>query len=290
MPARAFRSLLCAVLCWSCSSEPAGEIQGAAGTNTSGPSTAERIRSSCLDFARRLCQSAESCCRSSYGGFDLDNCVAELDSDVCRPGGDTVQAGFAHYDESFVEGCLEAHAEAHAICVPDFAETVELRKRIFSACKVLRGTTPPGRSCTTRVTCEQPDGPASADCVLGRCTLLEILPEGAECPFPDGEVSVCDNGLFCDAPGRGTTGTCRAATPLGEPCDASLLGSQECGLGSYCDLDEASCKLATNRGGPTCAQGTECVSLVCDRSAGECAPPPAVVAESLCLGTATPEG
>jgi len=187
-----------------------------------------------------------------------------------------------------VEPCLSAHAEAHAICVPDFVQTIELRKKIFSACKVLRGLLPAGQSCTTRLACAQPDGPSSADCVRGSCTVIAVLPEGAECPYPDGEVSVCDNGLYCDAAARGESGLCVGATGLGEPCDSALLGSQQCGLGSYCDLSDSICKGAENLGGPSCAQGTECVSLVCDRTVGECAPPPAVVPESLCTGSATP--
>ena len=278
------KAIIAVVFTIGCSSDPDPEQTASAGG--SGPmQVGQDVRMRCLDFARRLCESAENCCRSSYGGFDLDGCIAELDSDVCRPGGDTVQAGLAEYDDTAEDACLAAHAEAHAVCVPDFMQTIELRKQIFSSCKVLRGFGPPGQGCTTRITCEQPDGPVSADCVRGQCSLIEVLPQDATCPYPDGEVSVCDNGLYCTAAGRGESGICAPATGLAEVCDSAMLGNQECGLGNYCDLVDSTCKPATNFGGPSCSQGTECVSLLCDRVAGECNLPPAVVAESLCLGS-----
>jgi hypothetical protein len=238
----------------------------------------------CVDFATRLCADAENCCRAAYDGFEPDGCLATFKRDVCRPGADAVKAGIATFDEASVEACLEAHAQAHAVCVPTWQQTLELRKSIYSACRVIDGTTEPGRGCSTSITCKHPPGTATVECVKNVCQVVEILPEGAECPFPSGFVSVCDEGLACDAAGRGASGHCVKAVAAGETCDASVLEGTDCGLGSYCDPETAECKVASNRGGTGCAQSNECISFDCDRISNECALAPAVVSRDTCLG------
>jgi hypothetical protein len=267
-------------LCWACSSatDSRPEAEQPKATAEAG------VLESCLDFASRLCVDAEPCCLSTYGTFDADGCLATLRRDVCRPAADAVAAGRASYDAEAVEPCLLAHARAHAVCVPTWSENLELRREIYTACRSINGTTPPGQSCTTDVTCERPSGLGTTSCVKNRCRTIEILPEGANCEFPSGEVSVCDAGLTCSARGLGATGTCVAAAGAGNACDASVLESTECGLGSYCDLETQSCKVTENRGGGGCRQSTECVSFDCDRSRGECAPAEAVVSRATCGG------
>jgi hypothetical protein len=242
------------------------------------------VYDSCVDFATRLCQDSEDCCQSAYSGFDLDGCVATFKRDVCRPGADAVMAGRATFDESAVEDCLAAHAEAHRVCIPSWQQTLAIRKRIYAACRVIDGNSKPGSGCSIAATCRHPAGEASVACIKNVCQTIEILDDGAECPFPSGPVSVCDDGLTCDAPGPGTSGHCIRAPRAGDACDASRLESRDCGLGSYCDVASETCKVAENFGGAGCSQGTECVSFNCDRIADTCAPAPAVVSRTECLG------
>jgi hypothetical protein len=276
---RRFPSLVLALGVAACSSSPTDE--GTAKTPTMPDTT---VFDNCVDFATRLCADGEGCCRSAYGDFSADGCLATFKREVCRPGADAVKAGKATFNEGAVDDCLAAHAAAHAVCVPTWKQALELRKKIYSACRVLDGTAAPGSGCGTGITCKHPAGMATADCVKNVCRVIEILPEGAECPFPSGSVSVCDDGLACDAPGLGTSGHCVKAVATAGSCDASVLEGTDCGLGNFCDPATAQCQVASNVGGTGCAQSNECVSFECDRLANECAPAPAVLSEDTCLG------
>ncbi|RYZ01451.1 MAG: hypothetical protein EOO73_35550 [Myxococcales bacterium] len=258
-----------------------------AATDDGAPSTPgadTTVYDECVAFATELCADAQGCCSDTYGGFDRDACVATFKRDVCRPGADAVSAHRADFDEDAVAGCLLAQAEAHRICVPTWSQTLELRKKIGAACRVIDGRSPPGSGCSTSATCKRPDGNGSVECIKNACTVIEVLAEGAPCSFPSGPVSVCDEGLTCDAPGLGATGHCVPAPQEGEACDASALESTDCGLGRYCDVDSATCKVTDNFAGPGCSQSTECVSFECDRIANTCAPAPAVLSRETCLG------
>lgn len=275
---RSLRTLFHAFAVAACSSTPVNDDGGdPAPLDTS-------VYDGCVDFASRLCADSEGCCRQAYDDFDLDGCVATFKRDVCRPGADAVMAGRATYDADAVDACLAAHAEAHAVCVPSWKQTIALRQRIYADCRVIDGKTPAGGGCSIAATCKHPDGNATVDCIKNVCQTIELLGEGAECPFPSGSVSVCDDGLTCDAPGLGSTGHCVKAPAEGDACDASSLESTACGLGSYCDASSQTCKVAENRGGPSCTQSTECVSFDCDRLAHECAPAPAVLSRETCVG------
>lgn len=263
----------------ACSSKPTNE---GAGGMPSEPDTS--VFDACVAFAERLCADAQGCCEASYGAFERAGCVETFRRDVCRPGADAVTAGRATFNDTSVEACLAAHAQAHQICTPSWAETLELRREIYTACRIIDGLSPPEGSCSRSAHCKRPDGAATAECVKNRCVAIELLPEGAPCPFPDGAVSVCDVGLACDAEGLGSEGVCVPALATGAPCDGRRLEGTECGLGSYCDIETASCKVTENMGGSGCAQSTECVSFDCDRLANECAPAPAVVGRATCLG------
>ena len=269
------RALIFAALVAAACGEEESEPAPAQGTTTD---LREQVLSSCLAFAERLCQSAEPCCLESAGSFEASTCIDGVRADVCVPAADAVAAGFASYHEEAVEPCLAAHAVSHQTCIADWSELVELRRAIWSACKVVVGTGAEGRGCTTSVTCAQPEGASVARCVAGKCRVLELLGEGAECPYPNGEVSVCDQGLYCTAIERDEIGACAPATALGEPCDPVAL-NPECGLGNYCELSDAVCRKAENFGGPSCELGPECVSFNCDRITGECVAPLATVAE-----------
>jgi hypothetical protein len=97
-----------------------------------------------------------------------------------------------------------------------------------------------------------------------------VLSEGAECPFPIGDVSTCDVGLYCDAPAPEQTGHCVPRTVVGDACtptDAANI----CGLGYFCD-DGSVCKKATNFGGGSCVDHGECVSFNCDLATNQCDP------------------
>lgn len=274
------RSVSCALLLLltACSSEASDAQQP-------GPTPDTTVLDSCLDFAARLCADAQGCCEQAYGGFDGDGCVATFRRDVCKPGSEAVKAKRATFNESSIEACLAAHAAAHAVCVPTWAQTLELRKEIYSACRVIDGLTEPGRGCSVSSTCQRPEGVATAECIKSVCQVIEILPEGATCPFPSGSVPVCDAGLACSAQGLGAEGTCVKAVETGGNCDASTLEGTDCGLGSYCDPQTAKCTVATNAGGAGCSQSNECVSFECDRMESQCAPAPAVVSRDTCLGS-----
>lgn len=274
--------LLVALSLAACSSSPSEPGQR--------PTAAEPgVFDNCVAFATQLCADAQGCCQNAYGDFSAEGCLDSFKRTVCHPGADAVTAGRATFDEGAVDDCLEAHAAAHAVCTPTWPQTLELRKKINSACRVLNGTIEPGGRCGTAADCRAPNGAVAAECVKNVCTLVEILAEGAECPFPSGSVSVCDDGLACDAPGLGTSGHCVPAVATGEGCDASVLEGTDCGLGNFCDPVTAQCKLTTNMGGSGCAQSNECVSFDCNRLANECAPAPAVLSRTTCVGTtATP--
>lgn len=280
---RSLAPVVFALFVVACSSESTEDGSPPA---TNGPDTS--VYEECVEFATQLCADAEGCCTDAYGSFDADACVATFKRDVCRPGADAVNARRAEFDETAVTGCLAAQAEAHRICVPSWPETVELRKKINTACRVIDGRSPPGAGCSVSASCKRPEGSGTVECIKNTCTLIEVLAEGASCSFPSGPVSICDDGLTCDAPGLGSTGKCVRAPQVGDACDAAVLESTECGLGRYCDVESATCKITENFGGPGCVQSTECVSFECDRIANECAPAPAVLSRDTCLGT-TPD-
>ncbi len=201
---RSFPSLVLALCIAACSSAPTTDP--AAKTPTGLDTT---VFDKCVDFATKLCADAAGCCQTAYSGFDPDGCLDSFKRDVCHPADDAVRAGKATFDEDAVDACLAAHAQAHTVCIPTWQQTLELRKEIYAACRVVDGTTKPGGGCTTATTCKRPDSAtATADCVKNVCQVIEVLNEGAECPFPSGSVSVCDDGLACDAPGLGTSGHC----------------------------------------------------------------------------------
>jgi hypothetical protein len=271
--------LACALA--ACSSTPTDDGSGG---SSNAPDTS--VFDACVAFATSLCADAEGCCQTAHGDFSQDGCVETFRRDVCRPGADAVAAGRATFNDDSVQECLAAHAQAHQVCTPTWAQTLELRREIYTACRVIDGLSPPGNGCSRSAHCKRPDGVATAECVKNLCVAIELLPEGAPCPFPDGSVSVCDAGLACDAPGLGSEGVCVRAIATGDTCDGSVLEGTECGLGSYCDLESLTCQVTENRGGTGCAQSTECVSFDCDRLANECAAAPAVVARDTCLGPA----
>jgi hypothetical protein len=203
--------------------------------------------------------------------------------DVCRPGADAVAAGVAIYDQEAVEPCLAANAQANAVCVPTWQENVSLRKTLWTACKVVRGSAEVGQGCSTAVTCAEPAGAATAVCVRGTCHVLEVLAEGEACAFQSGAVSTCDAGLYCTAT-LDQPGQCVPAIPGGAACNG-VLGDAACGFGNYCDPVEKRCRETVNLGGPGCKQGLECVSFDCDRVSEICAPAPAIVSADECFGS-----
>ncbi len=244
----------------------------------------DQVLSACADFAARLCASSESCCERAYGAFDEQGCEGTLLAQVCRPGADAVAAGFASYDDAAVEPCLAAHAAANTACIPTWQQNLQIRKSLWSACKVLRGTTEAGKGCSSDVTCAEGDGEQTALCVGGMCRVLSVLHESDACPFQSGAVSTCDAGLFCtttlDQPG-----VCSQVVALGSAC-SGVLADPSCGFGNYCDSQDRTCKETVNLGGPSCKQGLECVSFDCDRTTEICAPAPAIVSSDQCLGSA----
>jgi hypothetical protein len=255
-------ALLALIGCGS-DDEPAEEA------NDPDPPVDERARvlESCTAFAEAMCASAQSCC-TSQGAFSQEGCVRELVSNVCRPAADLTAEGFASYDASQEAACLEAHANSHRACTADWDAILELRREVWAACKVVQGTSQPGRGCSVSGQCASPPGAATARCVQNVCQVLELLPEGAECPYPNGDVSVCDAGLYCTTTERDVAGTCVPVTLEGAECDPVL--NIECGLGHYCGLDDARCHRATNFGGGSCEHDAECFSFICDRVVGTC--------------------
>jgi hypothetical protein len=227
----------------------------------------------CSDFAARLCASAANCCESTGGAFSTDRCASSFVAEFCRPAAAVVAEGHAEYRPDAEEACLGAWARAHDACVADWDEIVAIRRDVWASCKMVRGFAPIGSGCSTAATCEQPEGDATVRCLpdpLTRaptCQVLAILPERATCPYPNGEVSVCDTGLYCTTTERDVNGTCAPAVPEGEACDREVPLNPECGLGSYCGLDDGLCHRATNFGGAGCGQATECVSFNCRMSA-----------------------
>ncbi len=241
----------------------------------------DQVLADCTDFGTRLCAAAAPCCtQASSTPFDEDSCVATYVEQVCTPSAQLVAAGLATYDASSADACLAAHQSAYDTCIADWEQTVAIRRELWASCRAIDGVTAEGQGCDDDARCALPDGDATAACVQGVCRTIELLPEGAACPFPNGDVSTCDLGLYCTATSADEVGTCVPATPEGAMCDPTFL-NMECGLGSYCDLTDAVCKKATNLGGQSCTQDTECISFVCDRVTQTCRAPLSTAA-SLC--------
>jgi hypothetical protein len=239
----------------------------------------------CSDFALRLCSSAADCCESTTGPFSPEACAESFIASFCVPASQVVGAELATYHPDAEEACLGAWRRAHETCVVDWEEIVSIRRDVWGSCKMIRGTTPPGGGCSTASTCAQPDGPATVRCVpdpvvldTTTCQVLEILGEGAECRYPDGEVSVCDVGLYCSTTERDMLGMCLPALPEGSPCDYAVPLNPVCGLGSYCGPDTL-CHRATNFGGPSCTLSGECVSFQCQMTSQTCTEAPSTAAD-----------
>jgi len=264
----ALTALILVALAGGCGSDdPAAAPPPNPTQNTSDP----EVLAACRNFAERLCAGAESCCVDTVGSFSSDGCVSGVIGDFCEPAAQLVAAERATYDQTAEDACLAAHARSHEGCVPDWEEILSLRREVWSACKVVSGTVRPGGTCSTSSMCALPDGVGTSVCTMGVCRELRLLASGDECAYPLGDVSVCDTGLYCTAMERDEIGTCEPATAEGEPCEPVKL-NPACGLGSYCDLDSGVCRKATNFGGPSCQQGPECVSFICDEVASTCRP------------------
>ncbi|HEV8547829.1 MAG TPA: hypothetical protein VGQ57_02355, partial [Polyangiaceae bacterium] len=258
------RAAALALLALGCGSDPAAPRP----PPSSSKSTLEEVQSSCDAFAERLCASAQPCCEQS-GAFDQQDCVDSFVQSVCTPTAQLAAAGIVSYDASSEDSCLAAHQRAHDVCMADWQELMAIRRDEETSCKVVIGSVAEGQHCETDGQCAPPDADGSSLCAQGVCRVVRFLGEGAACPFPLGDVSTCDTGLFCTAEAQGDTGVCQPVTPEGEPCEKIFL-NPACGLGSYCDQDDGICKKATNFGGPSCTQDNECVSFVCDRVTHVC--------------------
>ena len=253
----------------ACGSDPAQKKSGQAGTSND---LLEQVLSECTAYAEQLCASAATCC-NRVTSFVPDACVSHYVEKVCTPSAQLVAAGLATYDASAADGCLAAHQSAYDTCLADWEETVAIRMELWASCRVINGTIAEGQGCDNDARCALPAGEAATSaCVQGVCRKIELLAEGEPCPYPNGNVSTCNLGLYCTANDPGETGTCVASPGEGEACDPTFL-NVECGLGSYCDLTDAVCKKATNLGGQGCTQDTECVSFHCDRALQECSVP-----------------
>jgi hypothetical protein len=243
----------------------------------------QQVMDACTGFAEAVCESAEDCCLEAYGEHDQAACVDAIQRDVCQAGASAAREGLVVFDEASIEPCLEAQAELHDRCFVTWDDILELRKLLWSSCNFLDGTFAEGKGCSTDVLCAKDEGPTAALCRNSTCRVIRILEDGDECPFPRGDVSVCDAGLYCTAEGDGETGICEKATEIGGDCTAVEL-NPECGLGNYCDLETAKCAVATKLGGEDCAQHGECVSFSCDKVIGSCTEAPAAVPRSTCVG------
>lgn len=276
-----FRSCLAwALLATACGGD-GGASDGSGGAAGGGGAATLDVLGACRDFAARFCELAAPCCESAYGGYDREACEHDFFEETCNPGDQAVAAGIATFHPEATEPCLEAQAKSLGECQVDFRRGAELRKQIWSQCKIIRGSTVAGLNCSATVTCAQPDGEATAVCASpgGVCTELRFLGEGQTCPFPNGTVPLCDVGTYCTAEAAEETGVCAPVTPEGAGCEP-LVNNRECGLGSYCDLADAVCRPVEP--GASCAQGTECASFICDDTTQTCEPQEAVIARSRC--------
>jgi hypothetical protein len=280
-PLAAGLSLLLASWTAACGSDDAAPPVPVTPVNTTSD---EAVLRACTSFAERLCAGAEECCTSSAGSFSQAGCVQAIVADLCETAAQLVAAGRAEYDASAEDACLAAQQRSHDTCVPDWDEVVAIRRDVWSACRVIKGQVRDGGTCTTSRMCALPEGEATSECVQGVCRERRFLGQGDACPYPLGNISVCDTGLYCTATERGETGTCEPATAEGAECDPVPL-NPECGLGRYCDLTDGACRRAVNYGGPMCEQDTECVSFICDEFTGSCNDAPSTVT-GLCGGAA----
>ena len=151
-----------------------------------------------------------------------------------------------------IEPCLAAHAVSHQTCVADWRELLELGAASGRRARWCVARAPPGRGCTTSVTCAQPEGASVARCVAGHAAACSSCSARA----PSARIRTARSRCATRASTarrleRDEIGVCAPVTPNDAACDPVPL-NPECGLGSYCDRDAAVCRSAENFGGPSC--------------------------------------
>lgn len=137
--------------------------------------------------------------------------------------------------------------------------TLELR-----VCNAFQGKKGEGAACTRNSECQQSADPNTFVSCSDRthvCTKLTVAELGDGCDATQG--SVCDEGLFCDAPPLSTSGTCKTATATGQACARPAIGNPECGIGAYCDGTSTTCVEAKGAR-ESCTLPGECASGQCD--------------------------
>lgn len=157
-----------------------------------------------------------------------------------------------------------AYAEAEALgrrfdsacaeALTDPAPTVHCA----SICSVLVGDKRLGEACSD-------EGPGS-DCGVsllcydGTCVESTRFAPGAvgePCIDEAGDfLRLCRTGLYCD---QTSSGTCLVGPAAGEPC----IDGVQCGMGSFCDVDDGLCRPQLADGEP-CSSLGECQSSTCD--------------------------
>ncbi len=275
-----------------CSSEktlPRGQAEAGGGGSGGGSSRDEGAR-----LVRRVRREAlrerERLLRHSRPGSTVEACVQGMMSETCRPAADAVAAGFATYHRRQKPRASRYTRSPRDLC-RGLGRTPRAQARDLGRLQGDSGDSPRPRLHDRSDLRGAGEGNGAARCVAGTCRVVEILSEGAECPYPNGDVSVCDAGLYCTTTERDRTGTCEPVVATGEDCRS---GQPESGVWTRELLRSRRRGNGARRRelrGPSCAwQGTECVSFQCDAITEECEEPPATVAGALRGGPARASG
>jgi hypothetical protein len=236
-----------------------GSSDTPSGSSGSGAYTLDNV---CDQIAPKLCDLRKPCCTASGTGFDQTGCEANMKSQ-CALDVAAAKAGDETFDASQIDACLAKLPDIFAKCTLTATDlqTIPIELRI---CNSFVGKKGEGAACTRNSECAQSaDANTFVSCSdqTKTCTKLTIAKLGDGCDAAKG--TLCDVGLYCNAPALATAGTCKTATSAGQSCARPAIGNPECGIGSYCDATSTTC-MAGKAAREACTLPGQCASAKCD--------------------------
>jgi hypothetical protein len=253
------------ILFTACGSDSTTNGGGPDGSTTgTGQYTLDNV---CDVVAPRVCGLRKPCCTAAGIGFDEAGCEADFKS-RCELDVAAAKSGDETFDPSGLDACFAKLPDIFAKCTLTLADlqTVPLSLRV---CNAFAGKKGEGAACTRNSECApSADANTWVSCVdkTKTCTKLTIAKQGDGCDLS--KSTLCDIGLYCDAPPLSSAGTCKSATPTGQTCKQPAATDPECGIGAYCDQTSTTCTEA-RAAGETCTLPGECASGSC--TSGKCA-------------------
>jgi hypothetical protein len=269
------------------SQEDAGAGDGGSSEDAADGAPAYSLDDVCDQVAPKLCSARQPCCEET-GGYDEAGCVAHSKAE-CAKDVSEVRAGREVFHPERVDPCLEKLKTLIDTCYVTFDLVLKVANE-YRDCQVFEGSLADGAACERDSQCKPPSGPSEfvgCDGTTKVCKRTHLLAENDACTIADGLPDICGEGLYCDADLtlKPPSGTCKKATPIGQPCAKDEPFDLECGLGDYCEPSSGVCTKGKPAGSP-CAGDLECASISCKGEDGgkTCAQTDPVVKTEECKG------